>query len=69
MDLLVEVRQVVFERPVFDLARVTIGMTVVVLPLSVALVEPLLVFPLELVVQDDALDLCVACIESLGDAR
>ena len=27
MDLLVEVRQVMFERPVFDLPRVAIGVT------------------------------------------
>src|SRR5207237_1012517 len=33
MNMLVEVRQVVFERPHFDLARVAIGVAVVVLAL------------------------------------
>src|SRR5947209_20004397 len=47
MDLLVEVRQ----RPCFNLARVAIGVSVVVVPVPIALVQPLLVLALELVVQ------------------
>jgi hypothetical protein len=69
MDLLVEVRQVVFERPIFDLPRVAIGVAVVVLALLVARVQPLLILALELVVEDHALDARVAFLEALRDAQ
>ena len=69
VDLLVEVRQVVFERPLFDLPLVAIGVSVVVVAVAIPLVQPLLVLALELVVQDDALDARVAFVEALGDAQ
>ena len=65
MDLLVEVRQVVFKCPVFDLARVAIGVAVVVLALMIMLVQPLLVLALELVVQHDSFDACVTLFQAL----
>jgi hypothetical protein len=69
VDLLVEVREVMFERPSLNLPFVAIRVSVVVFPLPIALVEPLLVLPLELVVQDDALDVRIACVEPLGDGQ
>ena len=69
MDLLIEVREVVFERPLFDFPRVTIRVSVVVVAIPIALVEPLLVLALELVVQDDALDVGVAFVQALRDAQ
>ncbi len=56
VDLVVEVRQVVFVRPFANLIRRAIGVSVVVVVVFVALVEPALVLALELVVEDDALD-------------
>src|ERR1700754_5003050 len=54
MDRLVEVRQVVFARPLLDLARIPIRSPVAVRPPAVVGLEPLLVLPLEVVLQDDA---------------
>ena len=56
VHLLVEVRQLVFERPPRDLRLVAIGMAVVVIALTIALVQPPLIIAFELVVEDDALD-------------
>jgi hypothetical protein len=50
-NLLVEVGQVVLKRPLFDLPRVAVGVAVVVVPLTIARVQPLLVLALELVVR------------------
>ena len=69
MDLLVEVREVVFERPFLDLPRVAIRVAVVVVAVPIALVQPLLVLALELVVQDDAFDVRVALVQALRDAQ
>ena len=69
MDLLIEVRQVVFERPLFDLPHIAIGVAVVVLALPIALVQPLLVLALELVVEDHTFDARVAFFEAVRDAE
>jgi hypothetical protein len=69
MDVLIEVREVVFERPLLDLPLVPIRVSVVVVAIPIALVEPLLILALELVVQDDALDVGVAFVQALSDAQ
>ena len=56
MHLVIEVRQVVFVRPLANLIRGSIGVAVVVVAVLVAFVQPPLVLALELVVQDDAID-------------
>ena len=56
VQLLIEVRQVVLQRPLFDLARVTIRMSIVVRPIAVAFMKPPLVIALQLVVEDNPLD-------------
>ena len=56
VDRLVEVREVVLVRPGFDLARVAIRSPVAVWPAAVVLLEPLLVLPLEVVLEHDATD-------------
>jgi len=52
VNLVVEVGKVVRRRPFFDLVLVAIGPSVT----AIALVQPLLVFALELVVEDDSFD-------------
>ena len=64
VDLVVEVRQVVFVRPFANLIGRAIGMAVVVVVVLVALVEPALVLALQLVVEDDALDVRTALQET-----
>jgi hypothetical protein len=68
MDLLIEVRQVVFAGPFLDLVWVAIGMAVVVVSVTIALVKPLLVVALELVVQDHPIDPRAALLQALGFA-
>jgi hypothetical protein len=63
MDLVVEVRQVVFIRPFTNLRCRPIGMAVVVVVVLVALVEPTLILALELVVEDDTFDVDAALEE------
>jgi hypothetical protein len=46
VHLIVEVRQVMLPRPFLDLARVSIGMAVVIVALAVAGMQPLLVLTL-----------------------
>src|SRR5713226_8626422 len=53
VHLLIEVRQIVVVRPLADLLVGSIGVAIVVGPITIALVEPTLVFALELVVEDD----------------
>ena len=48
-DAVVEVRQVVLTRPAFDLAGVAIGSSIAVWPAAVLLLQPLLIFALEVV--------------------
>jgi hypothetical protein len=66
MDLVIEVREVVLERPGLNLFRVAIGMAVVVIAVAIPLVEPLLIVALELVVEYDAIDAGVALLEAFG---
>jgi hypothetical protein len=65
MDLVIEVRQVMLHRPEADLILVAIGMTVVVVPLAIVLVQPLLVIPLQLVVENDAVNSRALCLQAL----
>jgi hypothetical protein len=65
MHLLIEVRQVVLVRPLANLIGRAVGMSVVVVVVLVAFVEPTLVFALQLVVEDDALDVRAALQETL----
>jgi hypothetical protein len=60
VHLVIEVREVVFVRPVANLIGRAVGMSVVIVVVLVALVEPALVLALQLVVQDDALDVRAA---------
>jgi hypothetical protein len=64
VDLVIEVRQVVFVRPLANLLRGTIGMAVVVVAVPIALVKPRLVLMLELVVEDHPLDARAALLEA-----
>ncbi len=56
VHLVVEIREVMLERPSRDLLSAPIGMPVIVVPIAVPLVEPLLVLALELVVENDPVD-------------
>jgi hypothetical protein len=64
MDLLIEVREVVFECPVTDLFRCAIGMPIVVVAVPIPFVEPLLVVALELVVEQHAIDTRAALVKA-----
>src|SRR5713101_185934 len=66
MDLVIEVREVVFVRPFLDLVRVAIGPTIAVVTVPITLVEPLLVLTLELVVEGHPIDACPALREAFG---
>ena len=55
-DAVVEVRQVVLARPLLDLAVVTIMSAVAVRATTIVLLQPFLVFALELLLEDDAAD-------------
>jgi hypothetical protein len=65
MDLVIEVRQVVFVRPFANLIGRAIRMTVIVVVVLVAFVEPALVLALQLGVEDDALDARTAVQETV----
>jgi hypothetical protein len=56
MDLLIEVREVVLVRPFADLGIGPIRVSVIVIAAAIALMEPALVLPLELVIEHDALN-------------
>jgi hypothetical protein len=57
-DAIVEVRQVVLTRPVFDLVPIAIGSSIAVWSAAVPFLEPRLILALELVVEHDAPNLC-----------
>jgi hypothetical protein len=65
MNLVVEVREVVVARPFLYLVRLAIGPTAALLAVSIPLVQPSLILALELVVEDDSFDACVALGEPL----
>ncbi len=56
MNLLVEVRQVMFAGPFFDFDWLTIGPPIGIIAVPVTLVQPSLVVALELVIENDAID-------------
>jgi len=53
---LIEIRQAVSVRPTFDLARVTLRSTIAVRSPAIPFLQPLLIFPLEFVIESDAMD-------------
>jgi hypothetical protein len=55
---LVVARQVVLPRPGPDLVDVPIGPSVAILPVAIPFLQELLILPLQLVVQEDAVDVC-----------
>ncbi len=63
MDLVIEVRQVVFARPLLNLIGLAIRPAVAV---PIAFVEPLLMLALELVIEGDSIDPRIALREFLG---
>ena len=65
VDLIVEVREIVFMRPRADLLVGPIGVSVVPRTVAITLMEPALIFTLELVVELDAFDPRVAFGEAL----
>jgi hypothetical protein len=65
MHLVIEVRQIVFVGPLSDLVRGSIGVAVVVIAVAIAFVQPLLVFTLKLVVEDDPIDAGAALQEGV----
>jgi hypothetical protein len=66
MNLVIEVGEVVVVRPCLYLVRLAIGPAIRVVAFPISLVQPLLVLPLELVVEGDAIDACAAFPESPG---
>jgi len=60
MHLLVEVLQVMFERPLANLMCGSIRVSIVILAVLVVLVQPALVLALEFVIQDDTIDVGAA---------
>ena len=64
MDLIIEVRQVVFARPFANLLGGSVGVSVVVVAVPIALVKPRLVLALEFVVEDDALDMRASLLKA-----
>src|SRR5438445_3348574 len=65
VDGLIEVRQVVFARPFFDVASVAIRSSVAVRPAAIRLLKPFLILAFEFVVEDDAMDLRALLTEPL----
>jgi len=51
-------RQIVLPRPASDLVDVAIGSSVAILVVAIPFLQELLVLPLQLVVQEDAVDVC-----------
>jgi hypothetical protein len=65
VDRLVEVRQVVFVCPRFNLASVPIRSTVAVWPAAIRLLQPSLVLALELLFEHYPMDVCTGVTETL----
>jgi len=53
---LIEIRQVVFVRPPFDLVLVTVGSSIAVRSPAIPFLKPFLILTLEFVIEDDAMD-------------
>src|SRR4029079_12102301 len=60
VDVPIEVRKVVFERPALDFTLCPVGSAIGVRIASIALVEPLLILAFELVVEGDVVDAIAA---------
>jgi len=56
-------------RPLLDLLLSPIRMSVVVVAIAIAFVQPLLVLALELVIQDNAFDVCTVFDEAVRNAE
>lgn len=65
VNLVVEVRQVMLHCPPANLVLITIGMPVVVVAPAVVLVQPLLIVPLQLVIEDDAVDTSALSVQAV----
>jgi len=65
VDVAVEERQVVLMRPLFDLSRIAVRTAVGVRSIAVAIVEELLVFALQLVVENDAMNPYVVLLKPI----
>src|SRR5437667_11657187 len=68
VHLVIEVRELVLERPGADLFLGSIRMSVVVVTVAIPFMKPLLVVALELVIEDDSIDPGAALAEALGCA-
>jgi hypothetical protein len=68
VHLVIEVREVVFERPAVDFLVRAVRMAVVVIAITIALMQPPLVLTPKLVVEDDPLDIGATLLEALGFA-
>jgi hypothetical protein len=66
VHLIIEVRQVVRPRPGFDLDRVSVRPSVALAAVPIAFLEEALILPLQLVVEDDALDAGIGCVQPLS---
>jgi hypothetical protein len=69
MDLILEVREVVLARPFFNLPLVAIRVPVVVVSVAIPFVEPLLVLPLQFVIEHHPIDVDVALGQALALAE
>src|SRR5207248_84818 len=64
-DAIIEVGQLVFARPLGDLARVPIGTAVAVRTTAVVFLQPFLILALQLGVEDDATDVAALLAKML----
>jgi hypothetical protein len=69
VDVPVEVREVVFERPSFDLTLRPVGSAIGIRVAAIALVEPLLILAFELVVECDVVDAIAALKKAIDLAQ
>src|SRR5439155_22815993 len=69
MHVPVEVGQIVFARPIFDLLFIAIRPAVSIRATAIALVQPLLVLALEFVVEHDAFDVRAALLKKFRFAQ
>ena len=63
MDLLIEVRQVVLARPLFDLLGLRVGPAVAVSIAAIPLLQEPLIVAFQLAIEFDANDACLAALE------
>jgi hypothetical protein len=65
MDLLVEIRELMFTSPICNLLRDSIGAAATLVAVTIVLVQPPLIRPFEFVVEDNTLDTGVTLDEAL----